>query len=154
VLPFKRVTCLVEADDTASPRLTSGILHQIFENSNREQIFLRAYTNCRSFKRHYWDRQWVCGERRSCNHEEWTTLLSVSCELLLKLALAPSWVYMGHLLKLKCAPSRLNIRILSSTSVPYTLTTVQVPNLELTRKKRITVHDFKRRKAWYFYALR
>jgi hypothetical protein len=43
------------------------------------------------------------------------------------------------LLKLKCAHSPLNPRILSSTSVPFTLTTVQVPNLALTHKKRITV---------------
>ncbi len=31
------------------------------------------------------------------------------------------------------------VRILSSRSVPFTLTTVQVSNLELTHKKRITV---------------
>ncbi len=48
---------------------------------------------------------------------------------------------MGHLLKLNCAYSPLNIRILSLTSVPLTLTTVQVPNLELTHKKRITVYN-------------
>jgi hypothetical protein len=30
--------------------------------------------------------------------------------------------------------------ILASTSVPFTLTTVQVPNLALTHKKRITVY--------------
>ncbi len=47
---------------------------------------------------------------------------------------------MWHLLKLKCAHSPLNLRILSSTSVPYTLKTVQVPNSELTHKKRITVY--------------
>jgi hypothetical protein len=45
---------------------------------------------------------------------------------------------MRHLLKLKCAHSPLNLRILSATSVPFTLTTVQVPNLELTHTKRIT----------------
>jgi hypothetical protein len=45
---------------------------------------------------------------------------------------------MGHLLTLKCAHSPLNPRILSSTSVPYTLTTVQVPNLAQTHTKRIT----------------
>jgi hypothetical protein len=55
------------------------------------------------------------------------TVLSVSCELV-------------HLLKLNCAHSPLNIRILSSTCVPFTLTTVQVPNLALTPKKRITVY--------------
>ncbi len=43
------------------------------------------------------------------------TLLSVSCELVLTLALAPSWVSMWHLLKLKCEYSPLNLRILSST---------------------------------------
>jgi hypothetical protein len=46
---------------------------------------------------------------------------------------------MGHLLKLNCAQSPLNLRILSSTCVPLTLTTVQVLNLALTHKKRITV---------------
>jgi hypothetical protein len=33
----------------------------------------------------------------------------------------------------------LNESILSSTCVTFTLTTVQVPNLALTHKKRITV---------------
>ena len=46
---------------------------------------------------------------------------------------------MGNLLKLKCSHSPLNLRILSSTSVPFTLTTVPVLNLALTHKKRITV---------------
>ncbi len=46
---------------------------------------------------------------------------------------------MGHLLKLKCAHSPLNLRILSSKSVPFTLTTVQVPHLALTNTKRITM---------------
>jgi len=45
---------------------------------------------------------------------------------------------MEHLLKLKCSHSPLNLRILSSTSVPFTLTTVQVLNLALTHKKRIS----------------
>ncbi len=48
---------------------------------------------------------------------------------------------MGHLLKRKCSHSPLNLRILSSTSVPFTLTTVQVLNLALTHKKLITVID-------------
>jgi hypothetical protein len=47
---------------------------------------------------------------------------------------------MGPFLKLQCAHSPLNLRILSSTSVPFTLTTVQEPNLALTHMKRITVH--------------
>jgi hypothetical protein len=46
---------------------------------------------------------------------------------------------MGHLLKIKCVDSRVNTHILASTSVPFTLTTVQVPNVALTHKKRITV---------------
>ncbi len=46
---------------------------------------------------------------------------------------------MGHLLKRKCSHSPLNLRILSSTSVPFTLRTVQVLNLALTHKKQITV---------------
>ncbi len=47
---------------------------------------------------------------------------------------------MGLLLKIKCVDSRLNVHILASTGVPFTLTTVQVPNLALTHKKRITVY--------------
>jgi hypothetical protein len=34
---------------------------------------------------------------------------------------------MGHLLKIKCVHSRVNVHILASTSVPFTLTTVQGP---------------------------
>ncbi len=68
-------------------------------------------------------------------------LLSVSCELVLNLALAPSWVSLGHLLKLKCAHSPLNLRILSSTSLPFTLMTVQVPNVSLVETKRFTVRE-------------
>jgi hypothetical protein len=48
---------------------------------------------------------------------------------------------MGHLLEIKCADSRVNVHILASTSVPFKLTTVQVPNLALTHKKRITVYQ-------------
>ncbi len=48
---------------------------------------------------------------------------------------------MGHLLKINRAHSSLNLRILSSSCVPFTLTTVQVLNLALTHKKRITVCD-------------
>jgi hypothetical protein len=47
---------------------------------------------------------------------------------------------MGLLMNIKCVDSRVNVHILASTSVPFTLTTVQVPNLALTNKKRITVH--------------
>jgi hypothetical protein len=46
---------------------------------------------------------------------------------------------MGHSLKIKCIDSRVNVHTLASKSVPFTLTTVQVPNLSLTHKKRITV---------------
>jgi hypothetical protein len=46
---------------------------------------------------------------------------------------------MGHLLKIKCVDSRVNVHTLSSTSVPFTLTTVQVPNLALTHTKRLPV---------------
>ncbi len=45
----------------------------------------------------------------------------------------------GTLVSLKCAHSPWNQRILSSTSVPFTVTTVQVPNLALTHTKRLTV---------------
>ncbi len=43
---------------------------------------------------------------------------------------------MGPLLKIKCVDSRVNVHILSSTRVPFTLTTVQVPNLALTHTKK------------------
>jgi hypothetical protein len=46
---------------------------------------------------------------------------------------------MGHLLKIRCVDSRAKVHILASTSVPFTLTMVQVPNLALTHTKRITV---------------
>jgi hypothetical protein len=46
---------------------------------------------------------------------------------------------MGHLLKIKCVDLRANVHILASTTVPFTLTTVQMPNLALTHTKRITV---------------
>jgi hypothetical protein len=46
---------------------------------------------------------------------------------------------MGHLLKIKCVDSRVNVHILAATSVPITLSTVQVPNLALTHTKRLTV---------------
>jgi hypothetical protein len=45
----------------------------------------------------------------------------------------------GTLLKLKCAHSPLSVRIISSTSVPFTLMTVHMPNLALVETKRITV---------------
>jgi hypothetical protein len=38
------------------------------------------------------------------------------------------------------AHSPLNLHILSSTSVPFTLTMMQVPNLALTHTNQITVH--------------
>ncbi len=41
----------------------------------------------------------------------------------------------GTLLKLKCAHSPLSVRIISSTSVPFTLMNVQVPNLALVETK-------------------
>ncbi len=34
----------------------------------------------------------------------------------------------------------MNVHVLASTSVPFTLTTVQVPNIAQTDKKRIAVH--------------
>ncbi len=43
-------------------------------------------------------------------------------------------------MKIKCVDSiRVNVNIFASTSVPFILTTVQVPNLALTHKKWITV---------------
>jgi hypothetical protein len=47
---------------------------------------------------------------------------------------------MGHLLKIKCGESRVNVHILATTSISFTRTTVQVPNLALTHTKRITVY--------------
>ncbi len=46
---------------------------------------------------------------------------------------------MGHLLKIKCVDSMVNVHILDSTSIPFTLMTVQVPNIALTHTKLITV---------------
>jgi hypothetical protein len=40
---------------------------------------------------------------------------------------------MGHLLMIKCVHSRWNWNILASTSVPFRVATVQVPNLAHTR---------------------
>ncbi len=48
----------------------------------------------------------------------------------------------------KCAHSPLNLRIFSSISVTFTLTTVQVPNLVLTHMKRITVQCLPPRPNW------
>jgi hypothetical protein len=48
---------------------------------------------------------------------------------------------MGYFLKIKCVDSRVNVHILASTSVSFTLTTVQAPNLALTHTKRITVYS-------------
>ncbi len=45
---------------------------------------------------------------------------------------------MGHLLEIKMRRFRVKMHILSSTSVQFTLTTVQVRNLALTQTKRIT----------------
>jgi hypothetical protein len=62
---------------------------------------------------------------------------------------------MEHLLKLKCAHSPLNLHILSSTSVPFTLMTMQVPNLALTNAKRITVQIYSKvHKAYMHGTLR
>ncbi len=50
------------------------------------------------------------------------------------------------MLKIKCVYSSVKVHILASASVPYTLTTVQVPILAITHTKRITVwfilHDY------------
>ncbi len=43
---------------------------------------------------------------------------------------------MGHLLKIKCVDSRVNVHIFASTTVSFKITTVQVPNLALTHTKR------------------
>ncbi len=39
----------------------------------------------------------------------------------------------------KCVESRMNVHILASKNVPFTLTTVQVPNLALTHKITVQV---------------
>ncbi len=46
----------------------------------------------------------------------------------------------GHLLKIKCVHSWVNVTILASKSVPFGPTKVQVKNLALTDTKRITVY--------------
>jgi hypothetical protein len=53
----------------------------------------------------------------------------------------------GTLLKLKCAHSPLNLHILSSTSVPFTLG-VQVPNLAQVETRRITAWVLKKMDIW------
>jgi hypothetical protein len=103
-------------------------LHSFFlPNQSANLVLQTIYQNLR-FCFHWLAASEGCG-----------ALLSVSCEFVLNLALAPSRVEMGHLLKLKCANSPLNQRTLSSTRFPFTLTTVQVPNLALTHTKRFTV---------------
>jgi hypothetical protein len=52
---------------------------------------------------------------------------------------------MRHLLKIKFVDSRVNTHVLASTSVPFTLTTVQVLNLALTNTKQITVRGARRK---------
>ncbi len=49
---------------------------------------------------------------------------------------------MRHLLKIKCAHSPLNLRILCSKRAPYTPTTAQVPNIALPHTERITMWRF------------
>jgi hypothetical protein len=39
---------------------------------------------------------------------------------------------MGHLMKIKCEHSRVNVNILASKSVPFIPMTMKVPNLALT----------------------
>jgi hypothetical protein len=48
---------------------------------------------------------------------------------------------MGHWLKIKSVDSRVNMHILAATSVPFTLSTVPVPNLALNHTKRMTVYN-------------
>ncbi len=55
---------------------------------------------------------------------------------------------MGH--KIKCVDSRVNVNIVASTSVPFTLTTVQVPNFALTPTRRITLYTFTLHFFWAF----
>ncbi len=43
-------------------------------------------------------------------------------------------------MKIKSVDSRENMHIFAATSVAFTLSTVQVPNLVLTHTKRITVY--------------
>jgi hypothetical protein len=49
---------------------------------------------------------------------------------------------MEHLLKLKYAHCVSQVRISASASVPFRPTMVQMPNLALIEKKRITVYIF------------
>ncbi len=42
------------------------------------------------------------------------------------------------LVEIKCVDSSVNVHILAPTSVPFTLSTVRVPNLALTHTKLIT----------------
>ncbi len=64
-------------------------------------------------------------------------LPSVSSQLVLNLAFAPSWVLLRLLMKLEYFLGHLNARILASTSVLFRPTTVQMPSLALIKDKRI-----------------
>ncbi len=75
----------------------------------------------------------------------YTVTVSVSCELVLNLALAPSWVSMEHLLKLKCGHSPWNLRILTHL---HSRLHVQMENLALTQT-RITVYTWPELCLWY-----
>ncbi len=44
--------------------------------------------------------------------------------------------------KMRTVHSRVNVHNLATTSVPFTLTTLHVPNLGLTHTKRITMYSF------------
>ncbi len=46
-------------------------------------------------------------------------------------------------MKIKCVHSRVKVDNLASTRVPFTLTTVEVPNVALTHKKWIIVWGWK-----------
>ncbi len=55
-------------------------------------------------------------------------------------------------MKIKCVDSRVNEHILASTSVPFTLTTVQLPSLALTHTKITVSMDIEREKMGRFFS--
>jgi hypothetical protein len=68
-------------------------------------------------------------------------MLSVSCELVLKFGTCTVVSVNGTLVEAKMSTFTLEFTHLSSTSVPFTLTTLQVLNFALTHSKRITVQS-------------
>ena len=66
-------------------------------------------------------------------------------------ALPPSGVKMGHLLKIKCVYSRVNMYYLASTRFPLTLKTAQVPNVAQNHTKSLILLPLINHVRVYFF---